>query len=220
MTVPQSLAGPWRIGRAIVVATGALAAALACFLVLPLLQAISSQPELDLTLVPMQTAELPPPPPVENEPPPEPEEREEQPELEEVAEPLDLAQLEVALNASLGGGGLGGELVVPLPALGGGDLGGLESLFSLNDLDQPPRPLHQPQPVLTAALRKKLPARVTVLFVVDQQGRVQNPVVQSSSDPAFEATVLHAAQQWKFEPGMRQGQPVRSRMRQTFQFEG
>ncbi|MBL9077486.1 MAG: energy transducer TonB [Planctomycetes bacterium] len=220
MNAPQPFAGVWRTLRALLVVAGALAAALLCFLVLPLLQAISSTPDLDLTLVPIQTAELPPPPPVEDEPPPEPEKPKEQPKLDESAEPLDLAQLEMALNASLGDGGLGGELAVPIPGLGGGGDEAIESLFSLNDLDQKPRALHQPQPVLTAALRKKLPAKVTVLFVVDQQGRVQNPIVQSSSDPSFEAAVLQAIQQWKFEPGKRDGQPVRSRMRQPFQFEG
>lgn len=220
MNAPQPFAGVWRTLRALLVVAGALAAALLCFLVLPLLQAISSSPEPDLTLVPMQTAELPPPPPVEDEPPPEPEKAKEQPKLDESAEPLDLAQLEMALNASFGDGGLGGEFAVPIPGLGGGGDEAIESLFSLNDLDQKPRALHQPQPVLTAALRKKLPAKVTVLFVVDQQGRVQNPIVQSSSDPSFEAAVLQAIQQWKFEPGKRDGQPVRSRMRQPFQFEG
>lgn len=220
MNAPQPFAGVWRTLRALLVVAGALAAALLCFLVLPLLQAISSSPEPDLTLVPMQTAELPPPPPVEDEPPPEPEKPKEQPKLDESAEPLDLAQLEMALNASFGDGGLGGEFAVPIPGLGGGGDEAIESLFSLNDLDQKPRALHQPQPVLTAALRKKLPAKVTVLFVVDQQGRVQNPIVQSSSDPSFEAAVLQAIQQWKFEPGKRDGQPVRSRMRQPFQFEG
>jgi protein TonB len=96
----------------------------------------------------------------------------------------------------------------------------MDSLFSLNDLDQKPRVVHQPQPVLTAALRKKMPAKVTVLFIVDQNGRVENPIVQTSSDPAFEAAVLSAIKQWKFEPGKRDGQAVRSRMRQPFQFEG
>lgn len=208
-----------RFGRAAIVGAGAVTLTLGCFLVLPLLQAISKGPDLDLSLVPMQTAELPPPPPLEDEPPPEPEKPKEEPKLDEESEPLDLAQLDMALNAGLGGDGLGGDLAVPIPGLGGAG-GGVESLFSLNDLDQKPRALHQPQPVLTAALRKKMPAKVTVLFIVDEGGRVQNPIVQSSSDPAFEAAVLAAIKQWKFEPGKRDGQPVRSRMRQPFQFEG
>jgi len=208
-----------RFGRAVVVALGAAMLAIACFLVLPLLQAISSRPRMDLTLVPIQTAELPPPPAVEDQPEKEEPKEEEPPKLDEEAPPLDLAQLEMALDAGMGDGGLGGDFVVQIQGLGGvGD--GIDALFSLNDLDQKPRAVHQPQPVLTSALRKKMPAKVTVMFIVDQNGRVENPVVQSSSDPAFEAAVLVAIKQWKFEPGKRDGQSVRSRMRQPFQFEG
>lgn len=219
MDAEQAPAAFLRFGRTVVVAIGASSLALACFLVLPLLQAISNKPRLDLTLVPIQTAELPPPPAVEEEPEEEEPKEEEPPQLDEQAPPLDLAQLEMALSAGMGDGALGGDFVVQIQGLGGGG-DGIDSLFSLNDLDQKPRAVHQPQPVLTAALRKKMPAKVTVLFVVDQNGRVENPIVQSSSDPAFEAVVLAAIKQWKFEPGKRDGQAVRSRMRQPFQFEG
>jgi protein TonB len=58
-----------------------------------------------------------------------------------------------------------------------------------------------------------------VVFTVDQQGRVENPVVQSASDPAFEQPVLAAIKQWKFEPGKRSGKAVRFRMRQPFSFQ-
>ncbi|MBL8730365.1 MAG: energy transducer TonB [Planctomycetes bacterium] len=208
-----------RFGRTLLVVTGALLLSLACFLVLPLLQAIGSKPVMDLDVRPFQTAELPPPPVAEEEQKKEEPKPEEKPQLDEEAPPLDLAQLEMALNAGMGDGALGGDFVVKIQGLGGvGE--GVDALFSLNDLDQKPRAVHQPQPVLTAALRKKMPAKVTVLFIVDQSGRVESPIVQSSSDPAFEAAVLSAIKQWKFEPGKRDGQPVRSRMRQPFQFEG
>jgi protein TonB len=101
---------------------------------------------------------------------------------------------------------------------GGGDKG-VDELFSLADLDQKPRPVFQQQPTLTALLKKKLPANVVVVFTVDQQGRVENPVVQSASDPAFEQPVLAAIKQWKFEPGKRSGKAVRFRMRQPFSFQ-
>jgi len=217
---PQRTPSPLlRFGRALVVAAGALLLALCCFLVLPVLQAISAGSKLDLTLVPVDTAELPPPPATEDEPEKEEQKEEKPPELDEEAPPLDLAQLEMALNAGMGDGGIGGDFVVKIQGLGGAG-GGIDSLFSLSDLDQKPRAVHQPQPVLSALLRKKMPAKVIVLFIVDQNGRVENPIVQTSSDPAFDAAVLSAIKQWKFEPGKRDGQPVRSRMRQPFQFEG
>ena len=82
-----------------------------------------------------------------------------------------------------------------------------------------PRAIYQQQPQLTAALRKQMPATVNILFTVDESGRVENPIVQSSSDPLFEAPVLAAIKQWKFEPGKRNGKPVRFRMRQPMAFK-
>ena len=67
-------------------------------------------------------------------------------------------------------------------------------------------------------MRKKLPGSVSVLFIVDQQGRVENPIVQKSTDPVFEKSALNAVKQWKFEPGKRKGQPVRFRMRVPITF--
>jgi protein TonB len=217
-------AAPNRLQRAVhgvLVAIGAVALAGACFLVLPLLQAIGAAPVADLTLTSVDTAALPPPPPPEpeqqkeEEKPPEPE----PPALEETP-PLDLAQLELALNPSLGGLDGAGDFAIKLQGLtGGGSAGGGDDVFALADLDQKPRPLVQQQPRLTAALRKRVPANVAVLFTVDASGRVEEPIVQSSTDREFEAPVLAAIRQWKFEPGKRGGQPVRFRMRQPFSFQ-
>jgi protein TonB len=62
-------------------------------------------------------------------------------------------------------------------------------------------------------VRKQAPGTAYILFVVDAQGRVENPQVQKSSDPVFEKPALAAVKQWRFEPGKRNGQPVRFRMR-------
>lgn len=220
MEIRRADSGLARFGRGVAVAVGAVALSLACFLVLPLLEAITQAPAPDLTLLPIDTAELPPPPPVEEQEPPPEKPDEKPPDLAEEAPPLDLAQLEVALGGGLGSGpGFGAPFALEVRVLGGG-ADAADSMFSLKDLDQRPRVINNPAPVLTAALRKKRPATVTVLFVVDPNGRVENPIVQSSSDPAFEAAALAAIKQWKFEPGKRSGRPVRSSMRQMFKFEG
>lgn len=212
-----------RFAHAVGVAIGSCGMALACFLVLPLLEAISATPVADLTVTSVDTTALPPPPP-----PPEVEQEQQKsdetpppPALADEAPPLDLSQLEMALNPGLGAFEGAGDFAVKIANVGGGGAGdkGVDELFSLADLDQKPRALFQQQPTLTAALRKKMPATVYVLFTVDQAGRVENPVVQSSSDPAFEAPVLAAIKQWKFEPGKRGGQPVRFRMRQPMSFQ-
>jgi protein TonB len=57
-----------------------------------------------------------------------------------------------------------------------------------------------------------------VLFVVDEHGKVENMTVQSSSDKSFEGAALSAVKQWKFEPGRRNGQAVRFRMRVPITF--
>ena len=90
--------------------------------------------------------------------------------------------------------------------------------YGLLDLDQPPRVLYQVQPVVDGKLRKKLPASVSVVFLVDPSGRVDKPRVQTSSDAAFEVAALAAVKQWRFEPGKRSGKPVAFRMRVPFTF--
>jgi protein TonB len=204
------------------VAIGGIGLALGCFLLLPVLKAISATPPADLVVTGMETAALPPPPP-----PPEPEQEEDKPQdepppppaLADEAPPLDLSQLEMALNPGMGGLDGAGDFAIKIAGAAGGGDNGVDELFSLADLDQKPRPVFQQQPTLNALLKKKLPGNVVVVFTVDQQGRVENPVVQSASDPAFEQPVLAAIKQWKFEPGKRSGKAVRFRMRQPFSFQ-
>ena len=53
--------------------------------------------------------------------------------------------------------------------------------------------------------------------MVDQDGRVDAPRVQRSTNPEFDRAALNAVKQWKFEPGKRNGQ-VRFRMRVPITF--
>jgi len=210
-----------RSGHYALVAAGSTALTLAFFLILPLIQAITTPPAADLTLLSVDSANVPPPPapPPEEEAEPEPEPEEKPPALEEDEQPLDLAQLEMALNPGVGSGLLGNDLAIRLEQLtAGSDGDGLADLVSLADLDQRPRAVYQPSPVLDAKLRQKAPGTVYLLFIVDERGRVESPIVQSSSDPIFEAPALAAVKQWKFEPGKRNGQAVRFRMRVPITF--
>ena len=198
------------------VVLGAVTLTLVCFLVLPLLQMINLPPTADLVVQSVDTALPPPPspPPEKTEKEPDPEEK--PPELMEDAPPLDLSQLELALNPG-DGSGLAGEFANQLSPLtsSGKDV---EALFSMADLDQKPRAIYQPGPVLNKQVRQKAPGTVYIIFIVDQRGRVENPIVQKSSDPVFERSALAAVKQWKFEPGKRNGQPVRFRMRVPITF--
>lgn len=207
------------IVHAIVVLVAAAILTLAFFLVLPLFEAIGAPPQPELIVQAINTTEPPPPPPPEEEEKEkEKPEEEKPPELTEQAPPLDLSQLELALGPSgLSGDWLVGDFGVKLNAVSS-TTEDVESLFSMSDLDQKPRAVYQPSPALTAKTRAKAPGTVHVIFVVDPEGRVENPTVQQSSDPIFEAPALAAVRQWKFEPGKRNGQPVRFRMRVPITF--
>lgn len=202
----------------VVVVLGALALTLVFFLVLPLIQAIGESTKKDLVLETVDTVNVPPPPapPEPDEPEPEPE-PEPPPQLQEDVAPLDLSQLELALNPGDGGGWMTGDFGVNLGAIGVGG-GEVDALFSLDELDEKPRATYQPQPVLDPALRRKR-GTVKIIFVVDQRGRVENPIVQASDDPVLDRPALAALKKWRFEPGMRGGKPVRFRMRVPITFK-
>jgi protein TonB len=210
------------VTRSLLSLLGAAIVTLALFMVLPLMESISKPPDPDTLVQGTDAIAPPPPPPVQEEEEEEPPKEEEKPpELTEVAPPLDLSQLELSLNVSGGDGGPG-DFVVKLPTSFASAGGGDDALFSVSDLDQKPRAIYQPSPVLTNALRnavKNAPVTVYILFIVDQNGRVQNPIIQNPSNPEFEKAALSAVKNWKFEPGKRSGQAVRFRMRVPITFQ-
>lgn len=206
------------IRHRLMVACGAVTLTLILFLVLPLLQAITNSPQTDLMVLSVDTVDVPPPPPPPEE---EPEEEKEEPEplkLAEEAPPLDLSQLELALNPEFSDGWTTGDFTVNLKDKGG-QVDDVEALFSMSDLDQKPRVIYQPGPLLNDKLRQKAPGTVYVIFLVDKSGGVVEPMVQNTTDPIFERPALDAVKKWKFEPGKRNGQPVRFRMRVPISFQ-
>jgi len=138
---------------------------------------------------------------------------------------LSLADLEGALNgAAAGGDGFGGgSSLASGGRIGANGAGGggsdLDGAFTIADLDQRPRPVLQTAPSYPADLqRKKVQGSVQVIFVVDVAGKVYNPRVETSTNPAFERPALEAVRQWKFEPGTRGGQKVAFKMRVPITF--
>jgi len=117
------------------------------------------------------------------------------------------------VNLGSGGriGGTGTAMDAELAAAGG--------VFDAADLDQKPRTLFQVPPMYPAELRRRKAAgTVYVLFVVDEQGRVLDPKIESSPDAAFERPVLEAVKRWRFEPGTRNGEKVQCKMRLPIRF--
>ncbi|MEA3305571.1 MAG: energy transducer TonB [Candidatus Omnitrophota bacterium] len=200
------------------VALAALWLTLIFFLVLPFMQSISKPPAIDLVLHTVDIAHIePPPPPPQAEPEKEPEPEEKPPEMTEEAPLLDLSRLELALNPGFNESWMGGDFAVKLKTVVSDDKD-INALFSMADLDQKPRVIYQPGPILNDKLRKKAPGTVYILFIVDKNGRAVNPIVQKSTNHIFEKSALAAVKKWRFEPGKRNGKAVRFRMRVPISF--
>ncbi len=209
-------AGAGRAVRSLLGMAASIVLTLLVFLILPLIEQASKPPEGDTEIRQVTTVNLPPPPP----PPPEEEEKKEEeqqpPQMTEMeAPPLDLSELELALNPGTGGDGMGGDFGVRLlTAAEGKTQENADAIFSISDLDQTPRVVYQPSPEYPADMkRKKMQGTVHILFLVDAAGSVQNPIVQKSTHPAFERPALQAVRKWRFEPGKRNGQAVQFKMK-------
>ncbi|MBE0540602.1 MAG: energy transducer TonB [Verrucomicrobia bacterium] len=195
---------------------GALLLTLAVFLVLPLTQMVSSRAQRQLMLskvdavqmeAPPDTPEPPPPPPPEEpkEPPP--------PQLSEAPPPM---QLNIDLDIAVGSGGALASFGVVSGADGGGSL--LDT-FDVADLEKAPEVVSSVPPQYPAELRKaKVTGAVTLVFVLDETGRVDDLRVENSSRPEFEKPALDAVRRWKFKPGIKDGEAVRTYMRLPIRF--
>lgn len=148
----------------------------------------------------------------------------------DLAPRLDEASLAGLANA-LGGMGSGGEFFEGETSLeGGGMIGGtgrrgeegtdpIEAAFDPAGIDQEARALVQTSPSYPNEMRgKKVEGAVTLIFVVDANGKVENPKVETSTHKAFESPALAAVRKWKFEPGIRAGERVASKKRITIRF--
>jgi protein TonB len=143
---------------------------------------------------------------------------------------LSLASLEAALQGQAGGGDFavsGGSLAsggriggTGAPGAEGADGSSLDAIFSIGDLDQKARPIFQASPNYPYELRqKKVTGEVYLIFVVDDLGRVQHPKVEKSTHQQFEQPALDAVKQWKFEPAVRSGKKVASKLRIPIRFQ-
>jgi protein TonB len=96
---------------------------------------------------------------------------------------------------------------------GSGGEGLKPHILSVIDLDRTPRTRSQIAPVYPfEAKRTGLAGSVNVEFTVDENGRVSDPRIVSSTDRVFEQATIAAVLKWRFEPGTREGRAVRFRM--------
>jgi len=163
-------------------------------------------------------------------------ESEQMPDVRDLARleaPAQFAQLEALslsdLEGALESGGAGGLFGEGFHLTSGGRIGGTgqgpgideapEEILSAGELDQRPRAIFQPMPHYPLELRKRrVEGTVSIVFVVDKDGRVSNPKVEKSTDPAFERPALDAVKQWTFEAGTKNGEKVPFKMRVPITF--
>jgi protein TonB len=150
-------------------------------------------------------------------PPAEPEKKEEAPpELK-----LNDAPQQIALNADLEvatgtGGGLAGFGEVAKMA---STESTRDDVVDVSELEKRPEPISQVAPAYPAELRKaKVEGSVTLVFVLTEDGRVEEARVENSSRAEFEKPALDAIRKWKFRPGTKNGQAVRTYLRMPMRF--
>ncbi len=185
------------------------------FAILPFTTAISTSKQRQLLATRIDVSALPPQAEIEEVPPP-PEEPEEEPppQLADANEaPMDL---NVSLDLALGSGGAMAMGVGGMGADTGGT--GLD-VFDVADLERRPEAVAQVPPVYPAELRKaRIEGTVTLIFLLNESGLVEDPRVDASTHPEFEKPALDAVRKWRFRPGMREGQAVKTFMRLPMRF--
>jgi periplasmic protein TonB len=93
------------------------------------------------------------------------------------------------------------------PGEGGGTGGGI---FHVGGGVSPPRVIYQVDPEFSEEARKaKYQGTCTLMLVVDANGRPTNIRVASSLGMGLDEKAIEAVKNWRFEPSMKDGHPVR-----------
>ena len=97
------------------------------------------------------------------------------------------------------------------PGFGPGEGGGVGGgIFHVGGGVSPPRPIFSPEPEFSEEARKaKYQGVVTLALVVGTDGRPSNIRVQSSLGMGLDEKAIEAVKNWRFEPAMKDGHPVR-----------
>lgn len=187
------------------------------FCTIPFTHMISKPPSV-VQLVRASTADLPPP--KENEPPPaapEPDKPQEAPPELKLADAPQQVALSADLEVATGtGGGLAGFGEIQKSGIAEATK---DEAVDVQELEKRPEPISQAAPAYPTELRKaKVEGLVTLVFVLNEEGRVEDPRIENSSRPEFEKPALEAVRKWRFRPGVKDGQPVKTYLRYPIRF--
>lgn len=157
-----------------------------------------------------------PDPPKAEEPPPPPEKTPEPSMLANLA-PESFSAPDLAGGVGFGSGGNG-------PAIGGGggfggDAGTL--VGQKTSVDRPPRAVLKSAPEFPAEARSRGVSGFVVLkILVGINGAIESVQVENSEPSGFfDQAAMQAVKQWRFEPGISQGQAVAAWTTQRIKFE-
>ncbi|AOS45358.1 transport protein TonB [Lacunisphaera limnophila] len=113
---------------------------------------------------------------------------------------------------------LGGHRGLP-EGNGDGPEGWRGSIPDVHKLDRVPRAVVQRAPAYPEAARRAgINGRVTVQFVVDQEGSVVRAEAVEWTDPSFVDAAVRAVLGWRFQPGTQLGRKVSFRMAVPIEF--
>lgn len=95
-----------------------------------------------------------------------------------------------------------------------------ESIVGADSLDHPLKPLSRRPPVYPSTLKQAgQTGEALIEFFVDNRGDVQLPRVVSCSAPEFGYAAAHAVATWRFEPPLKAGKKVTTRVRVPVNFD-
>jgi len=114
-------------------------------------------------------------------------------------------------GGGIGSGGGGGVGSGHGPGFGPGEGGGTGGgVFHVGGGVSPPRVIYQPEPEFSEEARKaKYQGVCTLGLIVGADGRPSNIRVLSSLGMGLDEKAIEAVKNWKFEPAMKEGHPVR-----------
>jgi TonB family protein len=114
-------------------------------------------------------------------------------------------------GAGIGSGSGGGVGSGKGPGFGPGEGGGTGGgVFHVGGGVSPPRPIYNPEPEFSEEARKaKYQGVCTLGLIVGTDGRPSNIRVLSSLGMGLDERAIEAVKNWKFEPAMKDGHPVR-----------
>jgi protein TonB len=83
-------------------------------------------------------------------------------------------------------------------------------VWETTQVDQKPYPLYRKIPDIPESLMRTISnPRITVMFVVNADGSVENMRIIHSVEPTFDQLVTDAIKEWQFSPALKKGRKVR-----------